>query len=150
MSLLISQERPNGPEASQLLAELDSYLLGLYPPASNHLLSGAELEEANAIFLVARIDGRAVGCGALLLETGYSELKRVFVKPERRGSGVGEEIVQTLCSISLDRGVSTVRLETGVFQQEAIGLCRRMGFKEIGPFGEYTSDKFSVFFERRL
>ena len=42
------------------------------------------------------------------------------------------------------------RLETGIHQPEALGLYRRLGYVERGPFGSYALDPLSVFFEKRL
>ena len=46
-------------------------------------------------------------------------------------------------------GYSTLRLETGTRQPEAIGLYRSAGYAEIPCFGEYAGDVFSVCFEKR-
>jgi hypothetical protein len=43
-----------------------------------------------------------------------------------------------------------LRLETGIYQLEAIGLYERCGFQRIPPFGDYKADPLSVFFEKRL
>jgi ribosomal protein S18 acetylase RimI-like enzyme len=48
------------------------------------------------------------------------------------------------------RGVDLLRLETGIHQAEAIGLYERMGFRRIPPFGAYTDDPLSLFYEKRL
>ncbi|MDG6908502.1 MAG: GNAT family N-acetyltransferase, partial [Nitrososphaerota archaeon] len=88
MRVEIKQERADTPEAMRMLDELDRYLISLYPPESNHLLSISELLEPNVSFFVARMNGTAVGCGALLIKSGYGEIKRMFVKPEKRGLGV--------------------------------------------------------------
>lgn len=150
MVLTISRESPDTQVAKQLLKELDDHLTRLYPPASNHLLSTSQLLEPNVIFVVARIDGLAIGCGAVLLKTGYGEIKRVFVKPDRRGTGIGAQIVQQLCSISSEHGLGIVRLETGTSQPEAMRLYELAGFRRTGPFGDYSDDILSVFYEREL
>jgi len=43
-----------------------------------------------------------------------------------------------------------LRLETGIFQIEAIGLYDRYGFQRRPPFGEYVEDPMSVYFEKSL
>jgi putative acetyltransferase len=43
-----------------------------------------------------------------------------------------------------------MRLETGVLQTEALGLYRRLGYQERGPYGDYETDPLSVFMEKRL
>ena len=43
---------------------------------------------------------------------------------------------------------SLLRLETGVLQPEALGLYRKLGYRERGPFGAYAADPLSVFMEK--
>ena len=51
---------------------------------------------------------------------------------------------------AVESGMSVVRLETGIYQPEAIGLYERMGYTRRGPFGDYAEDPLSVFMEKRL
>ena len=53
-------------------------------------------------------------------------------------------------SAAREHGYSTLRLETGTRQPEAIGLYRSAGYGEIPCFGAYADDQFSVCFEKRL
>jgi putative acetyltransferase len=46
--------------------------------------------------------------------------------------------------------VGMLRLETGIYQTEAIGLYERWGFQRRPPFGEYRVDPNSVYFEKAL
>ena len=48
------------------------------------------------------------------------------------------------------RGVELIRLETGVRQPEALGLYRKLGYRERGPFGAYRPDPLSVFMEKSV
>jgi len=43
-----------------------------------------------------------------------------------------------------------IRLETGVRQPESLGLYRRLGYRQRGPFGAYRADPLSTFFEKRI
>jgi putative acetyltransferase len=49
-----------------------------------------------------------------------------------------------------ERGISTLRLETGIHQPEAIGLYEKLGFRKRDRFGEYPDDPVSVFMEKIL
>ena len=150
VSVEINLERPDCQEAARLLNELDDYLIVLYPPESNHLLSVSDLLKPEVRFVIARINGIAAGCGALLIKPGYGEIKRMYVRPDRRRTGVGRGIIEKLCTIARESGLKKVKLETGIFQTSAIGLYERSGFKRIGPFGEYKEDPLSVFYELTL
>ena len=101
-------------------------------------------------FLIARINDLAVGCGAIRpLRPGVAEIKRMFVVPERRGAGVARRILQELESVAISFGYSSVRLETGLKQPEAIGLYESAGYQRVPCYGQYTFNPLSVCFESR-
>lgn len=155
MTVRIGVERPDHPEVVALIRALDAYQQALYPPESNHLLDLASLVRPEVIFCVARIDGAAVGCGAALLACDtagqpYGEIKRMYVDPGRRGNGLGRAILGFLEEELMQRNVTLARLETGIYQPEAIGLYERMGYRPIGPFGDYGEDPLSLFYEKVL
>ena len=49
-----------------------------------------------------------------------------------------------------DAGLTVLRLEIGIHQHAALGLCRAAGYHEIGPFGGYRPDQLSVLMEKPL
>lgn len=150
-SVDIQVENPNQPEVIALLEASDAYMAQLYPAESNHLLDVRSLSRPEVTFLVARIDGRAMGCGALVASAhGWAELKRMFVSPAARGNHIGRRLLQQLEAAAAQHGVATLRLETGTQQPEALALYRSAGFSEIGPFGDYRPDPLSLFMEKRL
>jgi GNAT superfamily N-acetyltransferase len=106
------------------------------------------------VVLVAREpDGTAIGCGALReLEPGVAELKRMYVAPEARGRGVSRRLLAALEAAAVERGWTTLRLETGTRQPEAVGLYESVGYRSIPAFGAYVAsdDPFALFFERVL
>jgi len=144
---------PDEPEVRALIAASDRFYLDLYPPESNHLESGAELKSANAIFIGCRVDGTLVASGAAKLmhdDGDYAEIKRVYVVETHRGQGLSLAIMHDLEDRLRARGCSTCRLETGIKQPEALGLYRRLGYVERGPYGAYREDPLSVFMEKCL
>ena len=107
------------------------------------------------VVLVARDDdGTAVGCGALrALGDGVAEVKRMYVAPAARGRGVSKAVLAGLEDAARERGWTTLRLETGARQPEAIGLYSRAGYRRIEAFGGYVGApdaEESLFFERTL
>jgi putative acetyltransferase len=148
---MVQIDDPASPEAFNLIEQLDSYLTRLYPAESNHLLPIEFLRQPNVTFLTARVDGKVAGCGAFVNHGGeYAEIKRMFVLPEFRGLKIGRRILDELESLARASGLKIARLETGVFQPEALRLYERAGYQRRRPYGDYSEDPLSVFMEKRL
>jgi GNAT superfamily N-acetyltransferase len=151
MPTMITAERPDTVEAMELITELDAYLAPLYPPASRHGLSVEKLLQEAVAFFVMRHEQAPAGCGGVkLYDTAYGEVKRMYVRPQWRGLGFGTQMLHHLAAYTLQQGVTVLRLETGIYQLEAIRLYERFGFQRIPSFGTYTDDPLSVFFEKHL
>ena len=104
------------------------------------------------LFIGCRVDGALVASGAAKLmddDGDYAEIKRVFVLDDYRGRGLSARIMNHLEAELQKRGVWMFRLETGVRQPEALGLYRKLGYHECGPYGAYGLDPFSVFMEKQ-
>jgi putative acetyltransferase len=150
--ITIVAERPDSSDAAQLIAELDAYLAGHpYPQESRHAFSIDKLVSEGVAFFVLRQDDRPAGCGAVkLFGNEYGEVKRMYVRPDLRGLGLGKAILDHLAHYVRERQVSLLRLETGIYQTEAIGLYEAYGFQRRPPFGEYKEDPLSVYFEKSI
>jgi putative acetyltransferase len=146
----INEESPLRGEIKRLIAEADAHAMSLYPPDSNHLASAEELVAEGVRFFVARADGVAVGCAVLRGDGTDGELKRMFVLERSRGIGVGRAILRAVEAAARADGILRLRLETGIRNTEALGLYRRAGYADRGPFGAYRADPLSVFLEKRL
>jgi len=151
MDIIITAERPNTPDAIQLIEGLESDLAPFYPSESRHGYSVEKLIKQNVAFFVTRKDGEPAGCGGIqLFDKEYGELKRMYVRPEFRGLGLAKLMLEHLSGYAKSKGVYVLRLETGIHQKDAIALYRGWGFKEIAHFGEYKEDPLSLFFEKSL
>jgi GNAT superfamily N-acetyltransferase len=151
MPATITEERANTPDAIQLIAELQTHLESFYPPESRHGFSVERLLAEGVAFFVARVDGQAAGCGGIkLFKTEYGEIKRMYVRPQFRGAGLGKMILERLADHAVAHSVTLLRLETGIYQKSAIRLYEEWGFRRIPPFGTYTNDPVSLCFEKRL
>jgi putative acetyltransferase len=150
-TLEIASEALAGAVAAALIAALNAELSSLYPePGATHFnLDSAEVAPGAGAFLVARLRGRPVGCGALrplreatlVREVGprVGELKRMYVAPEARGLGIGRALLVRLEAEARTLGLDRLVLETGTRQAEALALYRRAGFTDIPPYGEYAA-----------
>ncbi len=129
------------PDGRALIAALDAELSGAYPePGATHFgLDPEEVAEGRGAFLIVLRDGRAVGCGAVrLLDAATAEMKRMYVVPELRGTGLGHLLVEALEDRARELGVRRLVLETGTRQTAAIALYRSMGYRPIPLFGDYV------------
>jgi putative acetyltransferase len=151
-TIVIEPADPRLPKARKLVEELDALLISLYPMESNHLVAIDRLAEPDTRFFIAEVGGKALGCGAIMLVgEAYAEVKRVYVAPAARGLGLAKLLLARLEEETLSHGLRLLRLETGRYQPEALGLFASMGFRLCGPFGDYPSDDpNSIFMEKAL
>lgn len=154
--LTIALESPQQPEVAALFALSEAYAASLYPPEDRHMVDADFLAGAHVRFLVARWQGRAVGCGALVIgdagkdRAETAEVKRVVVDPAARGRGIGRALMRELEAVARQAGVRLIQLETGPDSAEALRLYRACGYRERGPFGSYGPSPHSLFMEREL
>lgn len=97
-----------------------------------------------AVFVVARRDGESLGCGGLrALEHGEGEIKRMYVTPAARGTGVATAILAALEAEARSRGWTRLLLETGVEQPDAMRFYEREGYAPIPNYGHYIDSPIS-------
>lgn len=151
MTVQIIEAQADSGAATELVNELEAHLASLYPAESRHGYSAEKLLREGVNFFLILVDDDPAGCGGIqFYGTDYAELKRMYVRPKYRGLGLGKQLVAHLCSYAMDHGLGCVRLETGIHQQEAIGLYEQMGFCRVPPFGQYREDPLSLFLEKQL
>jgi len=149
----IAGEPLSSPDAQQLIASLNAELSVIYPNPADNFFELAEEQTAGdrGVFLLARVDGRAVGCGALRrIDATTGEIKRMYVAPAARGTGLGRRLLDELERHTCGLGLRRLVLETGTRQPQAIGLYRRAGFARIPCFGEYQHAPLSVCMAKAL
>ena len=87
--------------------------------------------------LLAIDDGETLGCGAVrVIAPGVAEIKRMYLRPEARGRGIGRELLQELLGTARRLGCREARLDTGWFMSDAHRLYRAAGFEECAPYAE--------------
>lgn len=103
------------------------------------------------VFLVAFDGELAIGCGGLrALDAEHGEIKRMYVVPGRRGTGVSTAMLRALEADARARGWTRLVLETGAPQPDAIRFYTREGFSPIARFGHYVDSEDSLCFGREL
>ena len=152
MTIQIEEISPDTPDAVTLIGELDSYLNQLpYTADSRHAFSVDKLIRQGVVFFIITVDGELAGCGGVkLFGNDYAEVKRMYVRPIHRGKGLGKTILNHLASYAGEHKIDLLRLETGIYQVEAIGLYEAWGFKRCSPFGDYKEHPLSLYFEKSL
>ena len=149
--IMVNQIDPRSPSTRALIEELDRHLNRLYPAENNYLLDLDALSAPDVRFFAAQIDGETVGCGAIKQFSDYTEVKRMYVPPHARGLGVAKRLIEALENATREAGLSILRLETGIYQPDALALFQKVGFTRISSFGSYPKDDpYSVFMERKL
>ncbi|MFC3491450.1 GNAT family N-acetyltransferase [Glycomyces rhizosphaerae] len=104
------------------------------------------------VFLMAfDPDGTAIACGAFReLDAASVEVKRMYVDPGSRGSGVAAALLASLEKAAREGGWTTVKLETGEAQPDAIRFYEREGYHRIPRFGHYADSEISLCFAKPL
>lgn len=137
----ISVEDPASREANwcleQYFAELSERFEEGFDVGRSISADRRELTRPRGAFLVARLDGRPVGCGAVKsVEPGVGSIKRMWVSKEVRGAGVGRRLLLALEKEAPELGVGLLRLETNRSLHEAQAFYRRNGYREVEAFND--------------
>jgi putative acetyltransferase len=86
--------------------------------------------------LLAEYRGQVAGCVALHpLQPGICEMKRLYLRPQFRGKGLGRALAETVIADARVIGCRKMRLDTvEPVMPNAVAMYRRLGFKEIDPY----------------
>jgi ribosomal protein S18 acetylase RimI-like enzyme len=114
-------------------------------------LPGGYAPPGGELLLAHDLAGQPVGCVALrpLEVAGCAEMKRLYVAPAGRGSGVGRLLAEAILQTAARLDYREVRLDTLPTMTEAVSLYRTLGFREIAPYYD-TPVAGTLFLARRL
>ncbi|MCU1582530.1 MAG: hypothetical protein QOD27_1209 [Microbacteriaceae bacterium] len=116
-------------------------------------------DDITVFFVAFDDDGAPLGCGGLRLLSRAdtesnadteAEIKRMFVVPEARGTGVSTTILHALEGFGREHGWRRLLLETGDAQPDAVRFYTREGYTRIPGFGHYADSPSSLCFEKLL
>jgi GNAT superfamily N-acetyltransferase len=138
------------PDAVALRAAQRAEIEARYGPDSEPGVAPSAADIAHFVVAYSR-DSRPVGCGGLRqLDPHCGELKRMYVVPGARGTGVADAVLAALETYARSVGWTRLRLETGLAQPEAVRFYTRSGYRPIPGFGPYAGKPSSLCFERVL
>jgi GNAT superfamily N-acetyltransferase len=152
MEVVLRDHAIDGADARDLLSAFASEITSLYPgwhPGAHPSADPEELAPPSGAFVVAYAHGRPVGCGGFKrLDDHHAEIKRLYVAPEARRSGIARVVLGRLEELARAYGYAVVRLDTGTRQPGALALFRASGYREIA---DYNGNEFaSNWLEKRL
>ena len=163
--LAIGRAPFDGPEAQALVDALMSDLHERYSrdgPGAGDAPEIAQLwavrtdqvTPPRGVFLVARLAGEPVGCGAVRRVLGepedVAEIKRMYTAPVARGRGISRALLAALEAEAVALGYRRLQLETGLRQPEAVRLYTSAGYDRIPDYGQYAGDELSLCFAKDL
>jgi DNA-binding MarR family transcriptional regulator/GNAT superfamily N-acetyltransferase len=152
-SVEVAAEAPDSADARSCLKayfrELAARFEGGFHHEKEGLADAVEMVPPGGVFVLARLDGEAVGCGGLKrIDEATGEIKRVWTAPKARGMGVARRMLRALEAAARDMGSNRLRLDTNRALTEAHALYRKEGFREIARFND--NPYANHWFEKRL
>jgi ribosomal protein S18 acetylase RimI-like enzyme len=107
---------------------------GCFPDFEDEL---AALPGGYEALLVARVDGEPVGCVAIRrLDDATCEMKRLYVQPDGRGSGLGRALAEAIVDEARRLGFRTMKLDTLPSMDTARALYRSLGFRPVERYND--------------
>jgi DNA-binding MarR family transcriptional regulator/GNAT superfamily N-acetyltransferase len=149
----ITQEPADSKTANWCLDQyfelLNERFEGGYDPAKGQPTDPDDFTPPKGIFLLARMSGKPVGCGALKSASpAIGEIKRLWVAQSTRGLGLGQQLLSALEDEARKLGMVAIRLDTNRSLTEAQALYLKNGYVEVPRFND---DPYpDHFFEKRL
>lgn len=122
---------------SQYYSELAARFEEGFDPVAARNFDPDEMNPPQGWFVLARLGGAPVGCGALKrLDADTGEIKRVWVAGTARGMGVASRLMDRLEALATEGGFSVLRLDTNRALPEAHALYRKRGYREIARYND--------------
>ncbi len=110
-----------------------------------HLKKFTTIRPPKGIIYLLESDGDVIGMGALCpVDERVGEIKRMYIRPEHRGKGIGRKLLTKLMEKAKAFGYSTLRLESQDFMTVAHQLYRSMGFQDTDPFSDCETPNWYI------
>ena len=157
-ALQVEQVPFTDPEVQRLVRDIQDEYQRIYGGGDATPIRNGEFEPPAGAFFVARLYDRPVGMGGWRFRPDVSgaggdlpaEVKRMYVVPDVRRTGVARAILARLEESARRAGADVMILETGEPQPGAVALYRSAGYTTTVRFGHYAGSPHSVYLARRL
>jgi putative acetyltransferase len=152
VSFTIATETPLQDDVRMLVQALNEFTYKLTPAEYRHHMTVEQMAQPDTTLFVARdASGEPLGMGALRRHAdGVGEVKRMFVKPEARGLGLGGAILARIEELARQEGCIRVVLETGSNFDAAKRIYERGGFHTCDAVLDYPPSAWTAFYEKTL
>jgi len=151
MTLEFTRSQPDAPESRELMMEFWREIDKLYANEAPTAWELTGMDQAGAAFFIVRREAETIGCAALRpLTKNAVELKRMYVRPAARRTGVARQMVQWMEEFARAAGFSELWLETGLRQPAAMALYESLGYTRRAAFGDHKGDPLNACYEKRL
>ncbi|GAA3614770.1 GNAT family N-acetyltransferase [Microlunatus ginsengisoli] len=130
------------PDAAELTERVQRYYVELYGGPDTDPLTAEMVSPPSGGFVIGYLDGVPVAMGGWFRDpddpAGTAKIRRMYVDPGVRRTGIGRRLLAALESDAARSGVRRMLLATGRPQTGAIALYRRSGYLDVEPFGHYA------------
>jgi GNAT superfamily N-acetyltransferase len=140
------------PDVDALVVDIQQFYVDRYGTPDEDSTPPEDFVPPRGLFLVAYLDGVAVGCGGWRrLDAQTVEIKRMWVSAAARGTGVARQLLAELETRAAQAGARSVTLNTGYLQTEAMALYDSSGYLRTNArYGHYADIEGAFFFIKSL
>lgn len=145
----IRPESIESEDAKTLIGELNQILTVIVGEDGSANFSNTDVEKERSVFLIARVDEKPYGCGALRMLSGdTAEIKRVYARKNQLG--IGSRILRELEQQAAGFGYKKLLLETRVQNVNARNFYEKNGYRHCEAYGKYIGNKNSYCYCKEL
>lgn len=151
----VEREEKLAEDSAEMVLEMDAYVRTLYAPENVFGFLPHQLEDPHIYFFVVREEGKPIACAGIKVfdenpNDLFTEAKRMYVRPGHRGKGLAKMLLQKLEALTRELGFTVIRLETGIYQSDAIHLYEKQGYMRRGVYSDYRETTENLFYEKVL
>lgn len=158
MTVRVVPVRYDDERVLRLVDQVQAEYVQRYGGPDESPMDSAYFSEPQGRFFVVVRDAEPVAMGGWRLRPAFTDLgahraaevKRMYVAPHARRTGLARLVLRTLEDSAREAGCDVLIMETGLRQPEAIELYESAGYVLVEPFGYYKEEPLSRYYGRRL